>query len=81
MRQNYRPIFKHIFYIYIWLLTATYDIELILKHIQRVKNIIDDIMTRLYSKKVTDIQLLTYLQSNFIREKVSIEDLELDFCI
>ena len=65
----------------IWLLTATYDIDLIVEHIQGTHNIIADCLSRLYSHKITNLILLENLQNNFIWEKVHIEDLKLDLSI
>ena len=65
----------------IWLLSATYDIDLIVEHIQGTHNIIADCLSRLYSHKITNLILLENLQNNFIWEKVQIEDLKLDLSI
>ena len=65
----------------LWLLTATYDIELAVEHIPGEKNIIADLLSRLYSKKVTDVQLLSYLQNNYNWEKIGIDDLKINFNI
>ena len=60
---------------------ATYDIELAVEHIQGEKNIIADLLSRLYSRKITNVQLLSYLQNNYHWEKISIDDLKVDFNI
>ena len=65
----------------LWLLTATHDIELIVEHIQGKKNVVADLLSRLYSSEITDIQLLSYLKNNYIWDKVSIDDLKVDFTI
>ena len=65
----------------IWLLTATYDSDLIVQHIQGTHNIIADCLSRLYSNKTTDLSLLTFLQDNFIWDKVHTEGLKLDMSI
>ena len=65
----------------IWLLIATYDIDLIVEHIQGSHNIIADCLSRLYSDKTTNLTLLENLQNNFIWEKVYTEDLMLDLSI
>ena len=65
----------------IWLLTATYDIDLIVEHIQDTHNIIADCLSRLYSDKTTNLNLLENLQNNFVWERVYIEDLKLDLSI
>ena len=65
----------------LWLLPASYDIDLVVEHIQGNKNVTADLLSRLYSNKATNVQLLSYLQSNFTWDKVSIEDLKVDFNI
>ena len=65
----------------IWLLTATYDINLVVQHIQGIHNVIADCLSRLYSVKHTDPQLLKILRENFIWDKVLTEDLKVDLSI
>ena len=65
----------------IWLLTATYDINLSVQHIQGAHNVIADCLSRLYSHKPTDLHLLKILQDNYIWDKVLTEDFKLDFSI
>ena len=65
----------------LWLLTTSYDIELVIEHIQGTKNIIADLLSTVYSHKTTDFHLLTYVQQNLIGTKLSIGDLKVDFNI
>ena len=65
----------------IWLITATYDIDLVIEHIQGTQNIIADCLSRLYSHKPTNLNLLQNLKNNFMWEKVHTEDLNLDLSI
>ena len=65
----------------IWLLTAMYNINLNVQHIQGTHNVIADCLSRLYSVKPTDLHLLNILQDNYIWDKVLTEDFRLDFSI
>ena len=65
----------------IWLLTATYDINLMVQHIRGTHNVIADCLSRLYSDKPTDLHLINMLQENYVWDKVLTEDLKLDFSI
>ena len=65
----------------LWLLTAAHDIELSVEHIQGEKNVTADLLSRLYSNRVANVHLLSHLKDNFIWDKVSIDDLKVDFNI
>ena len=66
---------------HLWLLTASYDSGLEVEHIQGSKNIIADLLSRLYSDKPTDVQLFTHLNQEYIWDKIRIQDLKIDFNI
>ena len=61
----------------LWLLTATYDIELVIEHIQGKKNVVADLLSRLYSRETTDIQLLSYLKITISAIRLALMTLKL----
>ena len=54
----------------IWLITATYDIELEIKHIQGSKNILADALSRIYSDKGINYDLFQMLKKSCVWEEV-----------
>ena len=50
----------------IWLLTASYDIDLLITHIPGSKNVIADTLSRLYSDKPVNHDLLIDLEQNYV---------------
>ena len=54
----------------IWLLTAYLDIELNISHVPGVHNVIADTLSRIYSDKPVNPDLLSILQDNYIWEHI-----------
>ena len=54
----------------IWLLTASHDIDLVITHIPGAKNVIADTLSRLYSNKSVNSNILTDLKENYIWDRV-----------
>ena len=54
----------------IWLITASLDIQLNINHIPGVHNVIADTLSRIYSDKPANSELLSILQDNFIWEHI-----------
>ena len=65
----------------IWLITATYDIDLHIEHIQGQANTIADILSRLYSPKPVNAQLLQSLSNSHHWRKIPIHFFNLNFSI
>ena len=65
----------------IWLLTAIFDIDLHIEHIQGVKNTIADHLSRVYSKKGVPPEALDTLHRNYTWEVVPIQFFNLDLHI
>ena len=65
----------------LWLLTASFDIELTVEHIQGVKNTTADFLSRLYSNNGSNMSELARLQKEYIWEPISIKDLTVNFSI
>ena len=62
----------------IWLLTASYDIDLVITHIPGSKNVIADILSRLYSDKSVNHDILTDLQQNCTWDRIPANYFDLD---
>ena len=62
----------------IWLLTASYNIDLVITHIPRAKNVIADTLSRLYSDKSVNNNILTDLKENYIWDRVPADYFDLD---
>ena len=62
----------------IWLLAATYDIALQIEHIMGKKNIYADALSRIYSDKPINPQLVQYLRNNFCWRQIPEQFLNLD---
>ena len=54
----------------IWLITATWDIQLEIRHISGVHNVIADTLSRVYSDKPVNLTLLQELQKQYIWEHI-----------
>ena len=52
----------------IWLLTASLDIEISVSHVPGIHNVIADTLSRVYSDKQVNLDLLSILQDNYIWE-------------
>ena len=65
----------------IWLITATHDIDLRIEHIQGQANTIADILSRLYSPKPVDEQLLQSLHNSHHWRKIPIHFFNLNISI
>ena len=50
----------------IWLLSATFDIQLHIYHVAGTHNIIADTLSRVYSDKPVNLELLKVLQNNYV---------------
>ena len=64
----------------IWLLAAQFDIELEVRHVEGKKNVIADALSRLYSDKPVNYEILQCL-THFIWEEVPLQAFDLDFSI
>ena len=62
----------------IWLLTASYDIDLDISHIPGRFNIIADALSRLYSDRTVHRDILTMLSTNYYWEKVPVSYFNLE---
>ena len=49
----------------IWMITAIFDIEIQIDHVKGVNNITADLLSRLYSDRTFDLQLLQNLRENY----------------
>ena len=65
----------------VWLITATYDISLQIRHIRGEKNIVADTLSRVYSNKNVNHTLLQHLQQNYLWEIILPEYFNLDLHI
>ena len=54
----------------IWLLTAVLDIQLNIYHVPGVHNVIADTLSRIYSKKLVNKDILQVLQDNYIWDHI-----------
>ena len=61
----------------IWLITATHDITITVKHIAGVKNTMADALSRLFSPQKIDPKIMTHLLKNFKWDRVPHEFLDL----
>ena len=57
----------------IWLVTASYDIDLLIDHIQGSKNVIADALSRIFSQKGVSDNMLYHLTHDYIWDKVPIQ--------
>ena len=62
----------------IWLLAATFDIALQIEHIMGKKNIYANALSRIYSDKPVNPQLVQHLTSNFSWRRIPEQFLNLD---
>ena len=62
----------------IWLLTASYDIELHIAHIPGCRNVIANTLSRIYSKKPVNSQILADQELNYIWDRVPAKYFDLD---
>ena len=65
----------------IWLISATYDITVTVDHISGKANNIADLLSRIYSVKPVDQNLLKDLQNSHIWRKIPIQFFNLDISI
>ena len=65
----------------IWFLRACYDIELEVRHVIGRENIIADTLSRIYSEKQINQQVLQYLEDNFIWDEVPYQTFDLDLSL
>ena len=65
----------------IWLVTATYDIELFIEHIEGKKNIIADSLSRIFSQKGISDNMMLHLSHNFIWDEIPIQFFDLNLQI
>ena len=65
----------------IWLLSATYDITVTIKHIRGKANHIADLLSRIYSDKAIHQNLLRDLQDSYTWRKIPIQFFNLDISI
>ena len=63
----------------IWMITAIHDIKISIRHIAGSKNIISDLLSRIYSDKKVNNVLLNQLQKNYQWDRVPFEFFNLDF--
>ena len=54
----------------IWLLTASLDIQLNISHVPGIHNVIADTLSRIYSDRPVNLDLLSILQDNYIWEHI-----------
>ena len=66
---------------HIWFITAIYDIDLQLTHIQGHKNVIADSLSRIYSEKGIPRKELTYMNTNYLWERIPLAFFNLDITI
>ena len=62
----------------IWLVSAHYDIKIQIEHIQGNKNLETDLLSRMYSGKQVDMQLLNNLKKNYIWDAVPLHYFSID---
>ena len=62
----------------IWLMAATLDIDLKIKHVRGTDNGVADPLSRLYSQKTVNNSLYKDLQNNYTWYKVLISSFKLD---
>ena len=65
----------------IWLITAIHDIDLEIKHIQGTKNLLADALSRIYSDKGINHNLLYKLQNSYIWQNVHHSLFDLSYLI
>ena len=65
----------------LWLITASHDIQLTLKHVQGKKNILADSLSRIYSTKGISQTLFDYLAENCHWERIPQQYFNLDLWI
>ena len=65
----------------IWLITATWDIQLNIQHIPGVYNVIADTLSRVYSDKPVNLSLLNTLQSHCTWENIPPSYFNLDLLL
>ena len=65
----------------IWLIAASFDIQIDIKHIPGKKNAIADLLSRLHSISKVDLQLLSILQQHYIWDKINVKKFKLDLYI
>ena len=62
----------------IWLVIDYYDIKIQIEHIQSNKNCEADLLSRMYSDKQVDMELLNHLNQNYIWNEVPLQYFSLD---
>ena len=65
----------------IWLIAATYDIQIEIHHIQGAHNNKADLLSRLYSDKPVDYELLRELENTCIWHNILIQLFNLNYNI
>ena len=65
----------------IWMITATFDIEMEIDHVKGVNNTIADLLSRLVSDKAVDKLLLQDLKENYQWFKIPISYFYIDISI
>ena len=65
----------------IWLIAASFDIQIDIKYIPGKKNAIADLLSRLHSTSKVDLQLLSILQQHYIWDKIDVKKFKLDLYI
>ena len=65
----------------IWMVTATFDIEIQIDHVKGVNNTISDLLSKLFSDKAVDKLLLQDLKENFQWFKIPISYFYIDISI
>ena len=63
----------------IWLISASFDIQIDVKHVPGKKIAIADLLSKLHSK--VGLQLLSILQQHYIWNKIYVQKFKLDLCI
>ena len=65
----------------IWFICAMWNIDLRIHHIRGTLNVEADLLSRLYSGKHVDQDLLDNLHTNYIWKKVEVSHLQLDLSL
>ena len=65
----------------IWLLTASLDIDLNISHVPGIHNVIADTLSRIYSAKPVNSEILSILQDNYIWEHIPSQYFDLNLHI
>ena len=65
----------------IWMITAIHDIKISIKHIAGSNNIISDLLSRIYSEKKVNDELLNQLQRYYQWDRVPLEFFNLDLTV